>query len=277
MKNRILLALIGIVTALTSWAQRDTVALCRLTDGIDNGSIYFTLYIDYPTSGGEALKQSIREYISEQLGGTYEGSLADSTALRQHYTEQYRDSLRRVAAATAADSSIMPVFMNIEISACAETDKFITYSCTKNWDYHWLHGFYSSDYQTFRKSDGRRFGWEMFREKDSPRLNALLRDSLKAALEAESDSALQAIVSEAYTTDSVLMVPLPAMKPAFTTDGLLFVYQLYEIVPYAYGAPEVLISYDKLRDLLTVPARQLLPALPSTLPASPTRREEQSR
>lgn len=277
MKNRILLAFIGIVTALTSWAQRDTVALCRLTDGIDNDSIYFTLSIAYPTSGGEALKQSIREYISEQLGGTYEGSLADSTALRQHYTQQYRDSLRRVAAATAADSSIMPVFMNIEISACAETDKFITYSCTKSWDYHWLHGFNSSDYQTFRKSDGRRFGWEMFREKDPSHLNALLRDSLKAALEAESDSALQAIVSEAYTTDSVLMVPLPAMKPAFMGDGLLFVYQIYEIAPYVYGAPTVLISYDELRELLTVPARQLIPALPSTPPAPPTRREEQSR
>lgn len=277
MKNRLLLVLIGIVTALTSWAQRDTVALCQLTDGIDDGSIYFTLYIDYPTSGGEALKQSIREYISEQLGGTYEGSLADSTALRQHYTEQYRDSLRRIDAATAKDRGLKSVFMNITIRVYAETDQFITYSCIKGWDFRWYHGFYSSDYQTFRKSDGRRFGWEMFREKDPSHLNALLRDSLKAALEAESDSALLAIVSEAYTTDSVLMVPLPAMKPAFMGDGLLFVYQLYEIAPYVYGAPEVLISYDKLRDLLTVPARQLLPASPSTPPAPPTRREEQSR
>jgi hypothetical protein len=36
----------------------------------------------------------------------------------------------------------------------------------------------------------------------------------------------------------------------FTSEGILFEFNIYEIAPYVLGAQEVLIPYDKIRDLL---------------------------
>lgn len=47
-------------------------------------------------------------------------------------------------------------------------------------------------------------------------------------------------------------IPLPQESPYLTKDGVAFVYQQYEIAPYAAGMPTFVIPYDKVKDLLLV-------------------------
>lgn len=54
------------------------------------------------------------------------------------------------------------------------------------------------------------------------------------------------------------LVPLPAVTPALTEDGLLFTYNPYEIAPYAAGIITFTIPYQPLRPYLTEEARQLV-------------------
>ena len=55
------------------------------------------------------------------------------------------------------------------------------------------------------------------------------------------------------------LIPLPVNEPYFTSEGLRFIYQNYEIGPYAIGMPSFTVPYDKIKDFLSVEARAMLP------------------
>ena len=52
-------------------------------------------------------------------------------------------------------------------------------------------------------------------------------------------------------------IPLPSFAPYPTKDGLVFVYQQYEIACYAVGMPSFTVAYDKLLPYLTPEARKV--------------------
>ena len=52
-------------------------------------------------------------------------------------------------------------------------------------------------------------------------------------------------------------IPLPSFAPYPTKDGLVFVYQQYEIASYAVGMPSFTVAYDKLLPYLTPEARKV--------------------
>ena len=59
--------------------------------------------------------------------------------------------------------------------------------------------------------------------------------------------------------DDVNNIPLPSAPPTFTRQGLSFVYQQYEIAPYAAGMINFNIPYKKILPFLTDDAAQLIP------------------
>ena len=54
------------------------------------------------------------------------------------------------------------------------------------------------------------------------------------------------------------IVPLPSWTPYPGEDGLVFVYQQYEIASYAAGMPSFVIPYDRIQPFLTEEARRIL-------------------
>lgn len=54
------------------------------------------------------------------------------------------------------------------------------------------------------------------------------------------------------------LVPLPAITPALTEEGLLFTYNPYEIAPYSVGIITFTVPYESLRPYLTEKVRQLV-------------------
>lgn len=86
------------------------------------------IVFDYPTAGNQYLKNSIAEYISEQLGATYMGSLDNKESLLQHYVADTKKYLNANIEELGLDADQM-VSWSADIRKDCETDKYVTYTC----------------------------------------------------------------------------------------------------------------------------------------------------
>lgn len=217
----------------------------------------YTLMADYPMEGNGLLLRSVREWINESLGGTYDGSLADTAALADHYAGNM------VAAAkgegmTAEQLKDVVWESEVEFRRVYEDDSLLTYVCKKYLYMGGAHGSSATEGMTFRKSDGHRFGWNMLTHMGSE-LNDELKNGLKAYFKVKSDAELTDRLLLAETWRDASALPLPATTPWLEADGLHFIYQQYEIAAYAYGMPEVVIPLEKVRSLLNATILRCLP------------------
>jgi len=54
------------------------------------------------------------------------------------------------------------------------------------------------------------------------------------------------------------IIPFPAFSPYPSKDGLVFVYQQYEIASYAAGMPAFTLPYEVVEPYLTEEAKAIL-------------------
>ena len=54
------------------------------------------------------------------------------------------------------------------------------------------------------------------------------------------------------------IIPLPSWQPYPSEDGLVFVYQQYEIAPYAAGMPAFTVPFEEIAPYLTPEAKQII-------------------
>lgn len=108
---------------------------------------------------------------------------------------------------------------------------------------------------TFRKSDGRRFGWEMFRSDATQQLRELVKKGLMTYFKVKTDNELQGMLLD---QNNMNYLPLPVTQPYMTKDGVKFIYQSYEIAPYAAGQPSFTLPYAQAWPLMTTAAQQMI-------------------
>lgn len=227
----------------TSWKENETAEGCKL-------------YADYPSDSTSALSQNIREWINETLGGTYEGDLNDGQKLIAYYGQKHADQVKReieeIGENTAMDKSVYYV----QIRNKFETERFITYTAEI---YEYAGGAHGGDVEiggVFRKSDGRRFGWDMFTSEGKTTLRNMIKEELKNNyFKANNDEEFYAML---MTEEAKYIFPLPVTAPICLRNGVKFVYQQYEIAPYAAGKPFCIIPYEKLTGLFTVTMKPLV-------------------
>ncbi len=219
-----------------------------------------SLKADFATQGNEALTNTIAEYISEQLGGTYTGTLANGDSIVNYYGNVQRDSLLHLRK-EYGPSAGMPYFFSCEIKIACETNKYVSYTTYTETFLGGAHGTHSFSGVTFRKTDGRRFGWEMLRNTDSEGFHALIKNGLmryfndNTTLRVKTDRDLKACL---LVEDDVNYLPLPRTVPYLTKDGVTFVYQSYEIASYAAGMPQFTVPYRDISPYLTSTASNLI-------------------
>lgn len=211
----------------------------------------------YPRTTSSPLAQNIREWMSEQTGGRFEGSLDNGQALLDSAAQQWktdcRDMLKDMPSLDRPSASAQ-MAQEITLLPLYETDRFITYGATRYQFTGGAHGMQALTGTTFRKTDGRRFGWEMFRTDAQPKLQEEIRKGLMTYFHVTTDEALQEMLFEQESP----ILPLPVTPPYLTRDGVTFVYQSYEIAPYAAGQPTVTLPYAQALPLMTTTARQLV-------------------
>ena len=223
------------------------------------------LRIDYPNDGPATLKGAIGEYISEQLGGTYGGPLASGDSVAAFYGERKAAELDE--AAKDVESSAKPtLYFSQSITVAAQTGSYVTYTDTCEQYLGGAHGISAMGGVTFRKSDGRRFGHEMLRNTDTEAFRQLLKEGLRQYFsEGGADATTDKLLAQMLLTEgSVDYLPLPKAVPYLMPDGVAFVYQPYEIAPYAAGSPSFTIPYDKARPFLTQTVLKMVDASQAT-------------
>ena len=235
-----------LMTDSVKFEQKDTVAEIRLK-------------ADFPVRGQKALTNAIAEYISEQWGGTYTGALTGGDSIANYYGQAQKDSLTKMRAEFGTTG--MPFFYSSEVNRVAETGKYVSYTTYTETFLGGAHGDHSLTGVTFRIADGRRFGWEMLRNTDAEAFRAFIREGLteyfskNTAQPVKTDADLKGML---LVDDDVNYLPLPKAAPYLTQDGVAFVYQIYEIAPYAAGMPTFVVPFSKIRPYLTATVTEML-------------------
>lgn len=216
-------------------------------------------YVAQVPQGNPLLQRLVSEWMAEKLGGYYTGSYdsitpvlrqaADSAVAyaRQNFAE-LNDEIKKYNAESSTS--------DYQFKKVAEGKDYVTWTYS-GYTYvqgaaHGIAPFYG---QTFRKSDGRRIGWEVVRQDYNEGLQQLMRKGLKEYLNVKTDDELK----EAFLNENdFYVIPFPQCPPVFTKEGIEFVYNQYEITPYALGLPSFTLSYKDLWPYLTHTARMLV-------------------
>ena len=252
--------------------REDTMAMVKIS-------------IAWPKGSNEPLCASIRRYICEQLaaGLTMEGKpdvilyKDGKTAVKATLDKHYRNLVAdRTDTIGGANYDGMQFSFAQSINLLEETDTYVTYCETTEGFLGGAHGSATGTGITFRKSDGKRIGYhtefnrqtEQFEMKDqtlfskpqSAALAALIKEGVRSYFQEFQDSKVtdKDLLGNLIGVNSVDSIPLPSNPPYFTKNGLAFIYQQYEIAPYAAGMINFDIAYDKIRPLLTKDAQQLI-------------------
>ena len=245
----------------TKQAQELEVTLLEYS--YDKNKIEVGLDIDYPT-GSALIDKAVAEYISEKLGGTYDGDLANGDSLVSYYGDEILAELKKHLKEDinngVEDEYINGYYRKMEIKKEYETDLLVTYSYTEDIYLNGAHGMQYFYGQTFRKSDGRRFDEGMMRQLYSEEMYNLRKEGLREYFNESGDNANtdEELKECIITDDDVNYLPMPKHTPYVTKKGMVFIYQPYEISYYAAGAPTFTIPLKKMKPFLTQTAKELL-------------------
>ena len=243
--------------------QAQELEVTPLEYSYDKNKVEVGLDIDYPT-GSALIDKAVAEYISEKLGGTYDGDLANGDSLVSYYGDEILAELKKHLKEDinngVEDEYINGYYRKMEIKKEYETDLLVTYSYTEDIYLNGAHGMQYFYGQTFRKSDGRRFDEGMMRELYSDEMYNLRKEGLREYFNETGDNADtdEELKEYVITDDDVNYLPMPRHTPYVTKKGMVFIYQPYEISYYAAGAPTFTIPLKKMKPFLTHTAKEML-------------------
>ena len=216
------------------------------------GTVKFDL--DFPESGNFFVINNIREWMSEQLGGTYEGEAENGAQMMDHYKKATLADFKENIIPDMPPVPDIACYKDIKIKKMHETDRYVSYLYTQEGYSGGAHGWYLMQGQTFRKSDGRRIDYDIFRAESMDELTELVKDNIFTQyFDADKEQ-----FEGALTMENNDFFPLPVNAPIFREDGVEFIYQQYEISCYAAGLPACVISYDLIEPVLTQAGKGLV-------------------
>ena len=264
------LALAGCKTKIDTQALNALTSLSQITpadiktrtitiaDSVmqDNIPGKFTLEVDFPESGNFFVINNIREWMSEQLGGTYEGSMENGAKMFDFYKTSVLQDFQQNIIPDMPKIKDISCYKDVKIAKICETDCYVTYLYTQEGYAGGAHGWFVSEGQTFRKSDGRRIDYDIFREEMKDELAELVKDNIFTQYFESDKNDMENLL----TMENNDLFPLPQAVPIFREDGVEFVYQQYEIACYAAGMPSCVITYDLIEPFLTQAGKWLVNA-----------------
>lgn len=217
------------------------------------------IVVDYPTAGDPVMVNAIAEYVNENLGGTYYGDLQKSDSLLAYYGNTIEGKLKEEYD-DVGDNSRPPYSFSMDIRKIYETDRTVTFTASSYSYMGGAHGMGTNIGKTFRKSDGRRFCVEMMCNVNTDEFRNMIKERLRTYFKENGENVTtDDELAEMLITESGLdFLPLPQYDPYLTKDGVKFVYQQYEIAPYAAGLPSFTIPYDKVWPYLTQEGRNMI-------------------
>ena len=246
---------------------------------------YQEMHIDFPAEEDtSAVSQAVLSWLCEKVRSCcfpdYVGDSAVAVytpdpvnaTFAEDYVDTYaRKGLERMAAEmrSMAEDGFNTQYLNsLEISLEEQTNDYLAFTLGYEVYTGGAHGGFTSEGATFFKRDGRKFGWDFFDKEKRSELIELIKPELKAYFssseeEITTDSALFDVLTlfdnpDTQENELEFGLPLPATEPWLTKKGVSFIYQQYEIAPYAAGLPNLVLPLETVKHCLTGEARAYL-------------------
>ena len=220
---------------------------------------------DWPVAGNAILVNILREYIAEELQLNTTQHDDGQQVMEQAVAQDYANRKEMYDEMAEYNRDVLPTLTGVRhVKKHYETPLLVTYLSTFE-DYQGgAHGGYIVTGTTFRKSDGRRMGSDMLRISDNPdKMEGwyrMLKEGVRSYFSANmdhpvTDSELKEML---IGVDDVNFLPMPQSQPYFSENGLEFIYQQYEIAPYAAGLISFTLPYEQVRPYLKAAAAALI-------------------
>ena len=218
------------------------------------------IHVEYPVSGNAVLVDSLRKYIAEVLG--VDAKLANNKdALLKAAVDKGYATMKESRKEMLVDrSEIPPFYYDYQITKIAEGNDYLTMHSKYEEFQGGAHGGAIAIGTTFRKSNGKRMGWNMLKNTASPQFRNLIKKGLKDYFKEAGEE----VVTDEQLKDNLIIeggienLPLPQNPPTLEKNGMLFCYQQYEIAAYAIGMPSFILSFDELLPFLTEEAKEMI-------------------
>lgn len=242
----------------------DSIAFCEQKDS----TLKCSVVVDYP-SGDDSLSVGVRRYVAGELArlflptmqeedepaAVFKGTKADGKALVDFYGKLNFGYLK-AQYAELKDLGIAGLSYDLSIRKTGETDLYLTYetSC-----YVFLGGAHGSAVcypVNIVRSTGKVLAATVDTLKQKA-LQPILRRGVKEYISKAENRKIKDRDLQNMLFVEHGIIPLPATVPVLTPEGLRFVYQQYEIGPYALGMVEFTVPYADVKSCLTQEAAEL--------------------
>lgn len=252
-----------VVDSISYKMEQDSTLSCLIT-------------VDYPTEP-DSLSLSVRNYISEELWNQYlpiineeandkkypkyDANLAKGQNLVDFYgkgTFSYLQQEYNNMKETVGDNRFNPqLSYEIHIKKAGETDSYLTYHIST---YAYLAGAHGSatDFHVNISKDSKKVVTNIIEKQKLKELQPILR---KGTLQYLNQDAEEKILDENLKDCLFIengIIPLPSHTPYLAKDGVHFIYQQYEIGPYAMGMVQFTVPYHEISPFLTPEAQKLI-------------------
>lgn len=244
----------------------DTLVTDSISRAPSDAKCSVELTVDYPTAGPEALVDSVRAYIATEVKSfymarldgdgsprpaEYSGDLKDGKALVDFHSEHILADMQDIYRSLTKDYGGTEMYMTDQghIRRTSENDSIVSYEAGCYQYEGGAHGLYWVEGTTFRKSDGKRIVINLDLSKVDA-MQPLLREGLAKYLR---DNGAETTIDDLLKSDTFIsdgQIPLPSTNPYLTADGVKFVYQEYEIGPYAIGTPTFTIPLKDIQPFI---------------------------
>lgn len=215
--------------------------------------------VDFPKTGNKALSNIITGWAASQIAESTGACLDNITVsgngqeFAKTVTDSIFTSIENDFKGFEEAGFTLQYSYKIDIEEEYTTGRFVTYTSEVYAYTGGAHGNSTEVGAVFGLKDGRIYGWDIFKEDSLPAILELVKDRLlKDYFEAEPGASLGDFLLDGSE------IGLPVSAPYFTEDGVKFIYQNYEIAPYAAGRPSCTIPYSQLKNFFTADAKALL-------------------
>lgn len=242
----------------------DSIAFCEQKDS----TLKCSVVVDYP-SGDDSLSVGVRRYVAGELArlflptmqeedepaAVFKGTKEDGKALVDFYGKLNFGYLKSQYA-ELKDFGIAGLSYDLSIRKTGETDRYLTYetSC-----YVFLGGAHGSAVcypVNIVRSTGKVLAATVDTLKQKA-LQPILRRGVKEYISKAENRKIKDRDLQNMLFVEHGIIPLPATVPVLTPEGLRFVYQQYEIGPYALGMVEFTVPYADVKSYLTPEVAEL--------------------
>ena len=233
------------------------------SDSTNGRNISVRIRADYPTPITGTLSAGIAAWIRKNLGKGTPSDTMSAQAVIDYFGNAKFETARNTSAISPR------TYYNADCRMVSNRKDYVSFTLSVEENAGDAHGVKSLQGITFRKSDGKTFGWDMVTDTNSNGLRKLVREGVRSYFQKSlgeenvSDENLRSLLvtdmGEMQADSNPLeKFPMPQTPPYLTRKGMTFVFQPYEISPSSSGTPTFTVPFNEIMPFMTKEARKLL-------------------